>query len=332
MNELNIQLNNSNSEADSGSSAYTLLFLLSGLAVATYSLARYAESQNKLDYDSRLMRIVAGFLLIMTNLLYSKKSDLVISTKNGALVASGPHQLGLVDALALASILDGPPPRFLATTKYNIIPLVESVLNAFKAILVAPPTTEDNKEKKPSANTNLLKDVAQVLKDKGCVALFPQGNFAKIGQEPHRIYDGVANMAIDNDMPVHVVRLDGFWGIHNSLVPLFIRNNPYYRSLISALHMHDIRPTLCCVIDLHLQPENKDLPRREKMDRICAILYAYYRQSNDLTKDQIKAIDVTSNQHLLIWQNKLKLVAAQKELVLLKKEETELTAAPSKAS
>lgn len=316
----NLELNN-NSD-DSLSSAYTLLFLLTGLAVATYTIARFAESHNQLNYENRFARILAGLLLLMTRMMHTKGGDLEIKDADSNLIAVGPHRTGW-EAVVVASKIKGNPPRFFATDAFNAIPGVAGFLKMFKAIPVA---AQASKTDSRSANAGALEEASKVLKEHGRVALFPQGNFAKIGQEPPRIYSGAAKIALQNEVAIHVVRLDGFWSLQNPIIPVFVRNSAYYRAFLSSFHMNNVRATLCCVIDFHLKPENKRLTDEEKIEEICAQLYAYYRHTQELTPEQIDKIkdEIANKTHLLIWNNKVKQDELGKQLVNLKKEGAKL--------
>lgn len=112
---------------DSVSSAYTILLLLAALAAVTYAIARFAESNNRLNYENRFARIIAGLLLVMTRMMHTKSGDLEITNaeKESKLIAVGPHRTGW-EAVVLASKMKGTPPRFLATTAFDAMPGVSS--------------------------------------------------------------------------------------------------------------------------------------------------------------------------------------------------------------
>jgi 1-acyl-sn-glycerol-3-phosphate acyltransferase len=204
-----------------------------------------------------------------------------------------------------------------------VIPGISSFMKMFKTISVETHATKNSSQ---SANANALEKASKVLDKKGCVALFPQGNFSKLDQEPPRIYAGAARLALKNKVPINVYRLDGFWCLQNSLIPIFIRNNTYYRAFFSMLHMNKVRTTLCSVIDFHLQSENEHLSDDEKITAICAELYAYYRHTEELTDKQIGTIktEISEKAHLLIWKNKVQQDDLAKQRLDLKKEEKEL--------
>ncbi|MGM9454939.1 lysophospholipid acyltransferase family protein [Legionella bozemanae] len=314
-----------NNYDESVSSAYNILFLLAGLAVATYAIARFAESNNQLNYENRFARIIAGLLLLMTRMMHTKSGDLEITnapTEN-KLIAVGPHRTGW-EAVVVASKMKGTPPQFFATTAFNSIPGVSSFLKMFKAIPVEATATKSDNGR--SANAGALEQASKALSEHGCVALFPQGNFARLGQEPPRVYTGVAKLALMNKTPIHVLRLDGFWSLQNPIIPVFVRNSAYYRAFLSWFHMNNVRTTLCCVIDFHLKPENEDLSEEKKIEEICAQLYAYYSHTQELTPKQIDTIktEISKKTHLLIWNNKVKQDELGKQLSNLKKEEAKL--------
>lgn len=314
-----------NNHDDSVSSTYTLLFLLTGLAVATYAIARFAESNNQLNYENRFARIIAGLLLLMTRMMHTKGGDLEITnaaTEN-KLIAVGPHRTGW-EAVVVASKMKGTPPQFFATTAFNAVPGVSSFLKMFKAIPVEATATKSDSGR--SANAGALEHASKALSEHGCVALFPQGNFARLGQEPPRVYAGAARLALMNKTPIHVLRLDGFWSLQNPLIPVLVRNSAYYRAFLSWFHMNNVRTTLCCVIDFHLKPGSEGLNEEEKIEEICAQLYAYYRHTQELTTEQIDTIkeEISNKTHLLIWNNKVKQDDLGKQLANLKKEGAKL--------
>ncbi|MCW8398662.1 1-acyl-sn-glycerol-3-phosphate acyltransferase [Legionella sp. PATHC038] len=317
-------LDQCNSSDEPISSAYTILFLLTGLAVATCALARYAESNNRLNYDNRFARIIAGLLVLMMRMMHTKSDDLEITNKEteNKLIAIGPHRTGW-EAVVVASKMKGTPPRFFATTSFNSVPGVASFLKMFNTIPVDAHAKSNNGR---TANAGSLELASKALDENGCVALFPQGNFARIGQEPPRVYTGAAKLALMNKTPIHVVRLDGFWSLENPLIPLFVRNSAAYRAFLSGLHFNKVRATLCCVIDFHLQPENEKLSDEEKIEEICAQLYAYYRYTGELTKEQIDVIkrEIDNGTHRKIWDIKVRRDQLGKDLLNLKKEETQL--------
>ncbi|MFZ4076970.1 MAG: lysophospholipid acyltransferase family protein [Legionellaceae bacterium] len=306
----------------SSSHAYTLLFMLTGLSVAVYAFARFAEANNQLNYNSRLSRIIAGCLNLTVNMLHTTAGDLSIVNDEAKLITSGPH-LTSWEAFVLASKMKGTPPQIFATDMYNFIPGVASFMERFKVI-----TIEANPVKQaggPSGNAKALEKASQALKEKGCVALFPQGNFCKIAQDAPRVYNGAAKLAIMNQIPIHVIRLDGYWSLQNTLIPLFVRNHAYFRAFVSGFLRNNVRATLCCVIDFHLQPENNNLSEDEKIDEICAQLYAYYRHTEELSVEQINSIktSISDKTHLMVWKNKVQQGALEKELATLKKEAAE---------
>jgi len=317
-------LNHCDDETEAASSAYTLLFLLSAIAIATYTLARYAEAQNRLNYDNHFARIIAGCLVLITRMLHSRKDDFEINTEHGALLAIGPHRTGLLDALAVATRLKGNPPRFFATDLYNKIPGVAAVLAMFHVIPVEAHAKKDADGR--SANAVTLERASDALKKEHCIAIFPQGNFARIGYKPPRVYQGIAKLALENNVPIQVIRLDGFWSLQNPLFPVSVRNNAYYRAILYALHMNNIRPTLCCIIDFHLKPEHGNMSENEKIEEICAQLYAYFRHTKELIRSQINTVatEISSKEHLEIWRKKIQIDGLEKQLNQLLSEEAEL--------
>lgn len=289
------------------------------------TLLRLLEGQNRLNYEHRLTRIIAGFIQVVTRVLHAKQNTLDLPEEGPTLIAVGPHRTGFLDAVSLATQLKGNPPRFLATDGFNKIPGVSSVLSMFKTIPVkSTPKTIDNGNHKP-ANSNAIEAATKALQDKGCVALFPQGSLC-IGKDSPMIYPGAARLAIQNKIPIHVVRLDGYWSINNWLLPMFVRNNRYYRAFLSSLHLNNIQTILCCVIDLHLKPENSHMTNDEMINEISAQLYAYFRHIGELTPKQIAGIkeEIASGKHREIWDNKASQYGLERQLKGLKEEHQQL--------
>ncbi len=309
---------------DSSSSGYNTSLILTSIAFTTYLIARFAESHNRLNYESRFVRIVSGLLRLFAN-LHTKNGDIEITNTEGQILAIGPHRTGFVDADVVTSKMIGTPPRFFATDAYNSIPGVASFMKMAKAIPVAANPIKISGEQ--SSNAGALELASKALSENGCVALFPQGNFSRIGQEPPRVYEGAARLALKNKAPIRVIRLDGFWSIQNPIIPVSIRNNSYYRAFFTALHMNNVRVTACCVIDFHLKPENDVLSYEQKIDEICAQLYAYFRHTDDLTPKQIDVVkrEITDKTHLTIWKNKVKQCDLEKQLAITKKEGSQLS-------
>ena len=296
-------------------SAYNTLFLLTGVALSMIALAKFLESQNQLHFENRSTRIITGFLTLIMR-MHTKSGDLeIINTPDeGKLIAVGPHRTGW-EAVVLASKIRGTPPRFFATDMFNVIPGMATLMNRFKVI---PIEAKSKSSSEKTANAQALEKASQALQEHGCVALFPQGGFSKMGEEPRRVYDGAAKLALMNNIAIHVIRLDGYWCLTNPLIPLFIRNNTYYRAFLSSFHMNNVRVTPCGVIDCHLKPEHKDLTDEQKIEEINARLYAYYRHTEELTVEQIHEIDseILENKHLPIWREKVEQDKQQKALKL----------------
>lgn len=315
-----------NNDDDSSTSYYLLFTLLVSLATILYLITK-AASQNRLSFKDPTARFIAGALTFMVNTLHTKKGDLEITNPEGQIIAIGPHRTGLLDAAVASSKITGTPPRFFATDAFNAIPGVSAFMKMFETIPVAEKAT---KTKGQSANAGVIELGCEALSKKGCVALFPQGNFAKLGQDPHPVYAGAAKMAVKSKAPIQVIRLDGF-GFEKSLLPAFILNNSMYRAMFSLFSIRNITATRCCVIDFHLQPENENLTDEEKVDEICAQIYAYFRETKDLNSGQIDKIgtDISSKKHHLIWGNKKEQEETKKKLVVLKKDEIAFDETPS---
>lgn len=306
----NHSFNSSDFEDKSLSSSYVAWLMLPALLTIVIAAIKFAESRNQLNYADRSARIIAGFLNFMVNTLHTTRDDFAINP-DAKLIAIGPHRTGW-EAVIIASKMKGFPPQFLATDKYNSIPGVTTFMRMFKAITV------DNKNKSTALNA-----ASEALDAQGCVALFPQGGFSKLGQDPRMVYGGAAKLALKHKIPIEVIRLDGFWSLQNPLIPLFIRNNDYYRAFLSSLHLNNIRATACVSIDFHLKSENDELSDEQKIEEINAQLYAYYRDTQDLTANQIELIqqNIADKNHLPVWRNKVSQDKLQKELNKLKEEE-----------
>lgn len=266
----------------------------------------YAETINELEYESRAARIVAGILKLLTSVQHGKLQQLPVqpTSQTGRLISIGPHRTGW-EAIVVASQIKGAPPQFFATDSFKMIPGVTSFYEMFKVIVIASKAAKCQSGQ--SANHQALEQAKEVLQNKGCVAIFPQGGFSRIGESPRRIYDGTAKIAIHNQVPIEVIRLDGFWCLQNPLIPLLIKNNLFYRAFISFFHMNNVSVHQCEIIDFHLKPENQHLSEQEKIDEINAQMYAYYRHTEELSPLQIKAIgelEISQKKHCLFWKNK----------------------------
>lgn len=275
--------------------------------VSSCSLLKAAEKYNRLDLKYRAGRMVAGFLEAFVHLLHSRKQTLPLRKDEAAILAAGPHRTGAVEAFALASNMEGAPPRYFATDTFFKVPYIGSLIKRFMKmfeVIVVDFTT--NTGGKTNARSAVLEAANRVLQDKGRVALFPQGNLAYIGEDAHIVYNGAAKMAIHNSLPIQVVRLDGFWSLENPLLPLFVKNDKNYRGFGSLAHPNDVKTNLCWEIDVHLRPENVDLPEAEKIRLINAELYAFFRHTQELTLSEIDKIkmEIESGEHLEIWDNK----------------------------
>ncbi len=305
-------------------SSYNVLLLCIGCLAAVvthYALTQgvqAAEANNRLDYDSKYARILAGLFRFVTACMHTKNNDLELADTAGALLAIGPHRTAL-EAVVVATKMKGAPPRFFATDSFDAIPGVAAFLNMFKTLKV--------KASKPGTkgainNTQVIDDACAILEEKGCVALFPQGGFDTIGANPRKIYDGAAKIALRQNIPIQVIRLDGFWSLENSLFPLWVRNSKAYRAFFSVLHMNDIRTTVCPAIDFHLKPENQHLNDKEKMEHINAQLYLYFHSTKNLTAADFAVIAqlIADNHHLTLWRNKVSQCDIEKKIIDLKKE------------
>ena len=289
--------------------------LTAGIAIAgAFALIKLDKSSKRLTYDSILACKIAGFLNIWMNVFHTAKDGLEIINEGSKIIVAGPHRTSL-DGLTVASKIKGTPPQFFITDQFDAIPGMKSFLTMFKMIPIKAVVTKN--ENGQSGNAGALDEASKVLNNNGCVALFPQGNFAKINQEPPKIYPGAARLAVKHKLPIQVLRLDGFWSLQNPLIPLVIRNNTFYRAFFSLFHLNNIRTTVCCEIDFHLKPENEHLSDDEKIDEINAQMYAYYRQTQELTVEQIDKIKtlISNKKHHPIWNNKVKQDALQKELI-----------------
>lgn len=265
-----------------------------------------AEEQNELEYESRSARILAGILKFLVQVQHGKLNQLPInpSPEKGRLISIGPHRTGW-EAIVVASQITGAPPRFFATDSFKMIPGVSYLYEMFQVIVIESKASRSKSGQ--SANHQALEKAQEVLKNKGCVAIFPQGGFSMIGESPRRIYDGITKIAIHSQVPIEVVRLDGFWCFQNPLIPLFIKNSTFFRAFLSFFHMNNVKTQQCEVIDFHLKPENSHLSEQEKIDEINARLYAYYRHTEDLSTpeiEKISSVEIAQNMHHSIWQHK----------------------------
>ena len=296
-----------------------IFYTFTAFLMMAYMLVRYAEKSNRLEFEDRLTNIIAGFLTLIVKTFHSKDETLALPAEEPALLALGPHRTGW-EGVAVATKMEGKPPRFLATTSYNKYPGVASFMKRVKVLPVEflPP----EKRVKGKANSNAEEMAIAALKDKSRVALFPQGNFHYLNSEAPMIYPGVARMAIKSQTPIHVIRLDGVWSIHNQYIPQFIRNHAIYRAFFSSMHMNNLSANLCRIIDFHVQPEAEEMKEADIIREISAQLYAYFKHEQELTPEQIANIEheISSGQHLVIWDNKYGQYTTDKKLKALKEE------------
>lgn len=309
---------------DSTTSAYNMLYLFAGLVTALcVILTVVAEKNNRLKFDNPVMRIIADILILMMTAMHLKRGDLPLTEDKMQILAIGPHRTGF-EGIAVTAKMQGTPPRFFATTHYNSIPLVSGFLKMCKVIPVEANAQRGTDGR--SANSKALDIAGEALEKGDCIGIFPQGSFVKKGEKIPKVYSGAAELAVKHNKPIHVLRLDGFWCLENPVIPLFIRNNSYYRAFISAFHPNNIRINLCCVIDFHLKPENKHLKKEEKVEEINAQLYAYFRHIEELTDTEIDEIkkEISDKTHLTIWRGKVELDAAERRVKELTTTQIEL--------
>ncbi len=303
-------------------SNYTFFILLTGLALATaYAIAKLGESDNKIEYKNPTARMLSRVITYIAHLLHTKSGDIEIASK-GALITAGPH-LTALDAFVIATKIKGPPPQFLATDMFDSIPGVAALLDTFEVVRIrAKAKSQDGK----SANAKALDEASQILKKEGCIVMFPHGNFAQIDKEAPPIYRGAPTLAVENGVPIEVIRIDGFWCLKNSLLPTWLRNRQEYRAFGALFHMNNIRVTHCCVIDFHLRPENAHMSKADLITEISAQLYAYYKYTGDLTPNQIDCIktEISSKTHLTIWQKRVERDELGKRIGQIKQEEVAL--------
>lgn len=237
----------------------------------------------------------------------------------GRLIAIVPHRAGILEGVGVASKLKGRPLRFFATDMFDFIPGVAATMKMFKTIPIAA-----NPNGK-SGNSGAIDLGVEALNNGESIAVFPQGGFSRIDEEPLRIYSGVAKMAIKAKVAIDVLRLDGLWSLSNRFIPVSIRNNTYYRALFSAFHLNKITTRACALVDYHLQEENQDLSEEALIEEICAQLYAYGRHTHELSDEQLKTIDVeiSEGRHLPIWRTKVELCDRRKALEKVIKAEPE---------
>lgn len=228
----------------------------------------------------------------------------------GRLIAIVPHRAGILEGVGVASKLKGRPLRFFATDMFDFIPGVAATMKMFKTIPIAA-----NPNGK-SGNSGAIDLGVEALNNGESIAVFPQGGFSRIDEEPLRIYSGVAKMAIKAKVAIDVLRLDGLWSLSNRFIPVSIRNNTYYRALFSAFHLNKITTRACALVDYHLQEENQGLSEEALIEEICAQLYAYGRHTHELSDEQLKVIDVeiSEGRHLPIWRTKVELCDRRKAL------------------
>lgn len=298
-----------------------LIASITSFFLFTYLLMRMAERSCRIEYKSRATRTAAGFINLFLKAWHLKANNLKIYANKKTIIAAGPHRTGGLDGAIVISTVVGNPPRSWATDSFSALPIIgpnviAPLLHAFHAISVK---ANAKKIGGKSANSDAKDKAEDVVNNEGCFLVFSQGNFAYLGKEPPRVYNGTAEIAINTNTPIHVVRLDGFTSF--DYLPLFITNNVYFRSMLSMLVPNNVRVTLCSVIDWHLKEENMNIPFNEKVRLINAELYAYFRNTDQLSVKQIDDIrqSIKDKTHLTIWDKKLVVDQLKKTL----KKETE---------
>jgi 1-acyl-sn-glycerol-3-phosphate acyltransferase len=232
----------------------------------------------------------------------------------GKIFVVGPHYTGWVDAAVFASKMEGTPPTFLATDLFKRILFVSTLMDMAGVILVPAERTQS----KPGQKSEV--DLAcEVLNKNGNITLFPQGWFSRTGQEPPIVRHGAAQMALKSKKPIYVYRLDGYPSIEKAWLPLFIINNTFYRTFITALYPNNVTVKLCRVIDEHLKPENAHLTddqRLKLIDKICADIFGSYFVAKTLSPEQYNFIEtkIADKTHLTIWATRMKQLGLEKQL------------------
>jgi|GEM_PF-1638821 len=290
--------------------------LVVGLAAICAKLTRksledLAESNCHLDYKDRDARITAGVLAYMIDTLHSSQEPHVEIADEGQVVAIVPHRTGWESFLVGAKFLiksneedtKSRAPWWYATDVLGHKDFCEKM----QCIIVkADAKKGPNGER---ANQAAIDEGNEKIRSKENLYVYPTGNWAKLGQpEPPMIFNGAAEHAIDNNIPMPVVRLDGFKSLTNSFFSEKTRNSSFYRTVISGLIPNDVRLRVCPKIDFHLKEENQHLSREEKIRGINATLYAYARYTKDLSEAELQEIDreVAEGRHLESYDNRAK--------------------------
>lgn len=292
--------------------AYYNLQVLATFLFTSYSLLKVHGYSQRLAYDSFFTRYTAGVLqLIYRTAHMNELSSTEIEIKGRTLLAIVPHRTGWEGILVACSI-KGIPPQFLATTSFNKYPGVARFLKMFKTIPVDfSKKTVSGEVKKTN---NAVEAAVDVLDNDGCVAVFPQGGFSRKGQSPLRVYSGTARMAMETKppIPIKVVRLDGFSSLDNSWLPESIRNSVAYRFLFSAGYPNDVSVRECHEIDWHIT--HPDALEDEKIFEINAQLYAFAKNTDDMTRDDIAEVkaQIERGDHRVVWRERLQEYEAHK--------------------
>lgn len=308
-------------ESPSSKTYYSLVLLIELLATAC-ALAKFLESRNRFNYKDPVARIIVGTLMLVMG-YHTRGGSLDI--QNGV-IAMGSHKTGALDGCAIIHLLEGKPVRVMVTDAFNWIPGVKPFLTMFGTIFKKEHARTATKEEREENKTITEGRVADALKNGGRFLIAPEGNFAKLGQQPLFIQEGAAKFSIDNKVPLHIVRLDGFWCISNPLLPVWFKNLSLYRALFSFLHMNNIRVTLCSTLTFHLDKTDEELNNPEikgqLINEMSAQLYAFYRHTEELTLKDIENIkeEIKQGHHLPIWKERLEQQKLLKEIKGLKEQ------------
>jgi len=269
--------------------------------LSAYKVHEYSQC---LNYDDRVTRYCAGMLqLIMRTFHLNNLESDTIKAPGKTLLAVLPHQTSW-DSMALGAVMVGQPPRYYTIKNFLDIPGVGAIMRRFQAIPIEDSTGKDEKakEKAKQRNRDAEKEAQDILDNDGCVAIFPQGGFAKIGKPPLPVFNGTARLALNTKepTPIRVVRVSGFWSLENPLIPVSWRNNRMYRFLGTLLQFNRVKVTEEHTITWHIK--NSGATTDEKVRHINAELFAFANQNDN---QSIKAM-IKSGDHLTQWDAKLR--------------------------
>ncbi|MDF1678072.1 MAG: hypothetical protein P1U32_05195 [Legionellaceae bacterium] len=299
--------------AESSYWPYLIPMAIVGMTIFTGLLLKYAETCHEVKLQSKTARVVAGVTTMYANTMLTTPGDM-IEGGEGELAAIVKHYTAW-EAFVYGIKHVGNPPRFPTTTMFNGYPGAKEFLALFNVIMVEANAQDPTKN---GDNFQVLVEACNAIERDENVTFFPTGNWDKIGQKPHPVFDGTGIVALVKNKAIKLYRIEGVTALEYTFIPIAWRNSIAFRAFLSALLPNNVKFIFCSEIDVHLKEANQALPPLEKLRHINAELYAFARHEK-LTPETIGLVkaDIESGRHLPVWDNKAEteqLIRYQKRL------------------